>query len=104
MPTFAFWHVNARVSPKMIADLAREWDVDVLALAEHEGDDEALRRVLNESTERLYFPDPGLSDRLTIFTRFPAEATRLVRDAPGIAIRHYGLPGDGVLAVLVHIP
>ena len=38
MPALAFWNVNARVSPETIAVLAREWDVDILILAENETD------------------------------------------------------------------
>jgi hypothetical protein len=104
MPTLAFWNVNARVSPKTIAVLAREWDVDIIILAENETDRFAIQRELNEDTERLYFTDPGESDRLTILTRFHPPLRCLVRDSPGVAIRHYHLPlGESFLVVAVHL-
>jgi len=70
MPTLAFWNVNARVSPEIISALAREWDVDIIILAENEVDRFDIQRKLNEDTDRLYFSDLGESDRLTILTRF----------------------------------
>jgi len=104
MPTLAFWNVNAKVSPKTIAVLSREWDVDIIILAENETDRFEIQRKLNEDTERLYFTDPGESDRLTILTRFQPEPHCLVRDSRGVAIRNYRLPlGESFLVVAVHL-
>jgi hypothetical protein len=104
MPTLAFWNVNAKVSPETIAVLAREWDVDIIILAENETDRFAIQRKLNQDAERLYFTDPGESDRLTILTRFQPGLLCLVRDSPGVAIRHYQLPlGESFLVVAVHL-
>ncbi len=104
MPTLAFWNVNARVSPETIAVLAREWDVDIIILAENETDRFEILRKLNADANGLYFSDPGQSDRLTIWTRFRPEPFCLVRDSPGVAIRHYSLrPGESFLVVAVHL-
>jgi hypothetical protein len=104
MPTLAFWNVNAKVWPETIAVLAREWDVDILILAENEIDPFEIQRKLNEDTDRLYFPDPGESDRLTILTRFQTDPTCLVSDSSGVAIRHYRPPpGESFLVVAVHL-
>ncbi len=105
MPVLAFWNVNANVSPKMIAALAREWDVDVLVIAECGVEAETLRKALDEHTARLYFSDHGVPNRLTILTRFRTGPAALVRDAPRIAIRHYQMPvGESFLLVAVHLP
>src|SRR5580658_2839618 len=116
MPTLAFWNVNAKVSPETIAVLAREWDVDIIILAENETDHFEIQRRLNEGTDRLYFTDPYGSDRLTILTRFrppdssypdadlEAEALCWIGDDQGVAIRHYHLPlGESLLVVAVHL-
>jgi hypothetical protein len=104
MPTLAFWNVNAKVSPDTIAILAREWDVDILILAENEADRFEILRKLNEGAGRRYFPDPGESERLTIFTRFKVDRTCLVSDSVGVAIRHYRQPpGESFLVVAVHL-
>jgi endonuclease/exonuclease/phosphatase (EEP) superfamily protein YafD len=104
MPTLAFWNVNASVSPETIAALAREWDVDIIILAENETDRFEILGKLNEGAERLYFSDPEASDRLTILTRFQTDAACLVRDTVGLAIRHYRRPpGEGLLVVAVHL-
>jgi endonuclease/exonuclease/phosphatase family metal-dependent hydrolase len=104
MPTLAFWNINARVSPETIAVLAREWDVDIIILAENETDRFKILRKLNEDTDRLYFSDRGKSDRLTILTRFQADPASVVTNPPGIAIRHYRLPvGESFLVVAVHL-
>ena len=83
MPTLAFWNVNAKVSAETIAVLARERDVDIIILAENETDRFKIKEKLNEDTDRLYFTDPGESERLTIFTRFQADRLCLVRDSSG---------------------
>ena len=104
MPTLAFWNVNAKVSAETIAVLAREWDVDIIILAENETDRFKIKEKLNEDTDRLYFTDPGESERLTIFTRFQADRLCLVRDSSGVAIRHYRMPlGESFLVVAVHL-
>ncbi len=102
MPTFAFWNVNANVPAEMIIALAQEWDVDILVLAECQADPEFLVK-LNES-ERRYYPDPGESNRLTILTLFRSDLQCLVRDSPGVAIRHYGLADEqSFLMAAVHL-
>jgi hypothetical protein len=104
MPTLAFWNVNAKVSPKTIAVLAQEWDVDILILAENATDRFEILRLLNEDTDRLYFADLGESDRLTIFTAFEPEPLCLMGDRPSAAVRHYRLnPGESFLVVAAHL-
>jgi hypothetical protein len=104
MPTLAFWNVNASVSPETIAVLAREWDVDIIILAENEMDRIEILGSLNEGADLLYFSDPGESARLTILTRFDPGPLCLVRDSPGVAMRHYRLrPGESFLVVAVHL-
>jgi len=63
MPTLAFWNINAKVSSEMIAALARKWDVDILILAENNAEPSEIRGKLIEDVDRLYFTDPGESDR-----------------------------------------
>jgi endonuclease/exonuclease/phosphatase family protein len=105
MPTLAFWNVDANVSPSRVAALAREWDADILILAENKIATGAVLGELNRGASRLYFPDIGLPDRLTILTRFQPEPSALIRDSLGVSIRNYRMPlSDSVLVVAVHLP
>jgi hypothetical protein len=93
------------VAPQDIATFAREADADILVLAENTTPAADLLRALNAGVLRRYFPDDGFSNRLSIFTRFRAGPMTLVRDSPGVAIRHYSLPlGESLLLVAVHLP
>lgn len=104
MPTLAFWNVNGSVSPARVAALAREWDVDILILAENENAVPAILRELNRDATRFYFSDIGQSDRLTILTRFLPDPSILIRDSPGVSIRNYHMPlSDSFLVVAVHL-
>jgi hypothetical protein len=104
VPTLAFWNLKCNVSPEIVAVWAKEWDVDILILAENETDPYRNQQTLNQDTDRLYFADPGVSDRLTILTRFEPDPTCLISDWPGVSIRHYRLPlGESFLVVAVHL-
>jgi hypothetical protein len=88
----------------MVAAFAREWDVDILVLAEDKNEPPAVVRELNHGAQRLYFSDLGESDRLTILTRFQPQRWSLIRDSFGVSIRHYRMPlGDSFLLVAVHL-
>ncbi len=104
MPVFAFWNIDKNVPPERISAFVREWDVDILVLAENQTSPSELRRTLNTKAERLYFQDIGESTRLTILTRFRVDRTTLVRDSHGVAIRHYQMPlGASILLVAAHL-
>lgn len=104
MPTLAFWNTDGNVSPQRITAFAREADVDILILAENESPVADIIKELNSSAEKLFFPDVGESKRLTILTRFQTDSNCLIRDSPGISIRHYQMPlSDDFLVVAVHL-
>jgi len=104
MPTLAFWNTNENVTAEAIASLAHEWHADILVLAENKLSVPEVLRALNAGVESLYFPDPGYSTRLSIFTRFCADKNVLIRDSHGIAIRHYEMPlGESLLLVAAHL-
>ncbi len=104
MPTFAFWNISNNVSIEHISAFALEHDVDVLALAESKIPTHDLTDSINQNTDRIYFNDIGISDRLTILTRFNIEKTMLIMDKPHFSIRHYNMPlGESILFVGVHL-
>ncbi|HYL74879.1 MAG TPA: endonuclease/exonuclease/phosphatase family protein [Bryobacteraceae bacterium] len=104
MPTLAFWNVNPNVKPATVAAFALECDADIVILAESGAETSEILQLLNADASRFYFPDIGVSDRLTILTRFQPERSCLIRDTFGVAIRHYQLPlGESFLVVAVHL-
>ena len=105
MPTFAFWNLQNNVDAASVASFASEQDVDVLVLAENSLSLNKLIRALNSNVKRLYFPDVGVSKRLTILTRFHVKAEAcLIRDSFGVSIRHYQMPlGLSFLVVAAHL-
>lgn len=104
MTSIAFWNLNRRVQPLSIRSLVCEHDIDILILAEYSGSVEALRDTLNHGVDRLFFPDVGNSQRLTILTRFDPTRDCLIRDTEGISIRHYRFPlSPSLLVVAAHL-
>ncbi|PHR98731.1 MAG: hypothetical protein COA78_25805 [Blastopirellula sp.] len=104
MPTFAFWNVNKNVSAENISAFAHERDVDILVLAENEIPVSKLVSQINTKSNRPYFQDIMISDRLTIFTRFQPGNSSLIQNKPGVVIRHYQMPlGESFLVVAVHL-
>jgi hypothetical protein len=104
MPTLVFWNVDGNVSLARVSALARECEADILILAENNNAVPDLLQELNRDASRLYFPDIGQSDRLTILTRFLPDRSILIRDSPGVSIRNYRMPlGDSFLVVAVHL-
>jgi hypothetical protein len=104
MPTLVFWNLDGNVSAATVAGLARQCDADILILAENKNGIPDILRELNHDASRLYFSDIGQSDRLTILTRFLPDRSILIRDSPGVSIRHYTMPlGDSFLVVAVHL-
>jgi Endonuclease/Exonuclease/phosphatase family len=104
LPTLAFWNIAGNVAPATVAAFAHESDADILILAENEIPKEWLVLALNSRVNRYYFPDPGPSGRLTIFTRFLADPSTLVSDYGRVSIREYRMPiGGSFLVVAVHL-
>lgn len=105
MPNFGFWNLDGNVKSHEVAAFAHERDLDVLLLAENSNRVVSLLKALNHNQERLYFSDPGNSDRITIFTRFKTSTKAcLLRDGPGVSIRQYKLPiGQNFTVVAVHL-
>ncbi len=89
----------------MIGDLVREYDVDIVALAECEIDESNLLYRLNVGQERKYYPIDILPSRVKIYSRYDAGYFEPIRDVGGITIRHLRLPGsEGILLIGVHLP
>ncbi len=104
MTVIAFWNVHKMRSPKLIVELSRKCDADILILAECLVPQQDLLHSLNHEEDRVYFPDPGNSERLTICSRIQDEDTDLILDEFDVAMRQYRPPGaDKILVVSVHL-
>ena len=105
MAVIAFWNLNKRRRQGLIGDLVREYDVDIVALAECEIDESNLLYRLNVGQERIYYPIDILPSRVKMYSRYDAGYFEPIRDVGGITIRHLRLPGsEGILLVGVHLP
>lgn len=105
MATFLFWNIRRQKILDHIVVLAHTYNVDVIILAESNISADSLQMALNENQSALYFPDPGFSTQLQIYTRYLYSFFKPIRDMGGIAIRHLIPPvGRDILLVIVHLP
>ncbi|MGP8052127.1 MAG: hypothetical protein ACLPYB_16165 [Desulfobaccales bacterium] len=105
MATFLFWNIKGKQIVDRIVTLAHTYSIDVLMLAESSIAIDIMGIALNAGQKELYFPDPGFSNKIQIFTRYLHSFVRPVRDSGGIAIRYIKPPiGQSVLLVAVHLP
>lgn len=105
MAVVAFWNINKRNRQGLIGDLVREYEVDIVALAECEIDEGKLLYRLNIGQERKYYPIDIIPSRVKIYSRYDAERFEPIKDSGGIIVRHLSLIGsEGILLVAVHLP
>jgi hypothetical protein len=104
MLTLVFWNINKHAPLEQVSHLAHEQAADVVILAESHHSTKDLLPALNAGQQRLFFPDPGLSTKLVILSRFTDDRVRRVRDSGGVSIRQYSPPlGDSILVAAVHL-
>ncbi len=102
---FLFWNVGKRSLGSVLLSLVQSTKANVLALAEHEDDDHAFLRALNER-EINYFALPTIGcTRIKVFTDVEPSCFRPKREADRYSIREFSKPGyQSFLLALVHLP
>jgi hypothetical protein len=104
MANFVFWNINKKPIIDYIVTLSHAYKIDILMLAESDIPQDIMLKVLNTDQEEFYFPDPGFSSKLQIFTRYLRTFVKPLRDSGGIAIRHIEPPvGNSFLLAVVHL-
>ena len=75
MPTsrFLFWNLNRKPLAVTVAELAEEHQVDVVILAETDGDVVRLQTALNDVGDADFHLPPSWCPTITIFTRFSGD-------------------------------
>ena len=100
-----FWNVNRKNLLGELHELSRQYDVDILILAESPLSDVDILTTLNADQKRKFLLPLNLSERLSIYTRFVRKSVIPVSDAGGIAIKRIVPPlGPDFLLVAVHLP
>jgi endonuclease/exonuclease/phosphatase (EEP) superfamily protein YafD len=105
MITILFWNVGATSRREQIADLAVNYDVDVVLLAEVADTPFELLQSLNRISTSYSYVKPLGNNRFSIFVRFPEEFIGTLREDNRWTIRRLNPPGlDELLLAVVHLP
>lgn len=99
MSKILFWNINGHPIGHIVAELAQEYDVDILALAESFLDEKKMLEPIG------YHRIDSLSERIKMYSRYPLEYFEPIWDDGNISIRQLNLPAsDSVLLVAAHLP
>lgn len=99
-----FWNLNRKDLLGELPALTRQYDVDILILAESVLSDVDVLTALNSGQKRKFLLPLNLCERLSIYTRFLRKSVIPVSDAGGIAIKHIVPPlGPDFILVAVHL-
>jgi len=94
-----FWNINGHPIGDIVAELAHEYDVDILALAESSLDEKKMLEPIG------YHRIDELSERVKMYSRYPLEYFEPIWDDVNISIRQLNLPAsDSILLVAAHLP
>lgn len=106
MAKILFWNTNKKELSKIIAQICREYDIDILILAEPGMDDVMLQKHLKNETQTVYIaPFNELSSRnIKFFFRYPTESIKPISDSYGVSIRELRSPlASPMLIAAVHL-
>lgn len=94
MTTFLFWNVNKQPLAQLVADIAHEHRVDVIALAESgEIPPAALLELLNATDVEYFYVLPEGCDKVALYTRFSPNFIPKQHTDERLTIRKLELPG-----------
>ena len=104
MTRFLFWNINRQDLTENICRLADRHGLDVLILAESPLNPRALEVILREQCTLRYYYSHGNCERIQMYTSFPSENIRPIREGARFTIRTMVLPSKvEVLLVGVHL-
>ncbi len=104
MTNFLFWNVNKKPLENLIKELAFQYDVDIILLAEYVSNPTKLLIELNNE-DFGYFLAPSFCSKIHIFSRFREEFFPAISESDRITVRNLKLPGlQDILLAVVHFP
>lgn len=105
MVTFLFWNMNREARLEVLARLVERHGIDVLVLAECTARTPDLCDALNSGGRAAFHPNPGVRERVQIFSVFDPEQIREIRAGARYTIRHLQIPArPDVLLAAAHLP
>ena len=105
MTRFLFWNINRRPLASLIVGLATEYNPDFVLLAESQIPDDEILSALNNGQDGLFYPAPGITDRIKIYSRHPPQFITPVGDFFRFSVRHVHVPTEkDFVLVAVHLP
>ena len=104
MTNFLFWNVNKKPIENLIKELAFQYDIDVILLAEYESDPTKLLLTLNKDSFGYFLAKSNCS-KIRIFSKFRDEFFPAISESDRLTIRNLKLPGlQDILLASVHFP
>jgi hypothetical protein len=107
LPTtkFLFWNINRKPVADVVAELAENYRIDVVMLAESVIAKRRLLATLNSAAGNGFHLSTGVSKGITVLTRFSREFLRPVFESDHISISRVKLPARlELLLAAVHLP
>ncbi|MBL8150129.1 MAG: hypothetical protein JNN15_09405, partial [Blastocatellia bacterium] len=104
MLTFLFWNTNKQKKAlEIIFELAWDYEVDILMLAESIFEPQEILTKLNDR-KTLYSFSKGECKRIQIFTRFSHTFVKPLSEGEKYAIRHISRPArEDLILVVAHL-
>lgn len=101
-----FWNLGLTATPAIVASLAKEYEPDIIVLAESRHINAAiLVEALNIGSGFLYQIPFSVDERFRFFVRMPLRRVRPVYDGPYLSIKHVRpVLGQDFLLAAVHLP
>lgn len=105
MVKILFWNVAKRVQPHLVKSICDEHEVDILALAELDGDVPTFVEKINIRALRTFHEVQSIAKRVTILSRLPIGSIEPLSDDEQIFVRKITPPiGKDAVLVAVHFP
>lgn len=107
MVAVLFWNINKNaLALPLLADLAAQYDIDIIVLAECATAPATLLYQLNNGRDNTYFYSASIGcDKIVVLTRFHSDLIQSISESPRVTIRHLTLPGvtDILIAATHHV-
>jgi endonuclease/exonuclease/phosphatase (EEP) superfamily protein YafD len=105
MITILFWNVGQQSRREQIAQLAVNFDVDIVLLAEVVDEEAELLRALNQVEVKYNYAPARINAKILVFARFPKEFITPLVETDRLTIRRLNPPGmEEILLAAIHFP
>ncbi|MBS1834636.1 MAG: endonuclease/exonuclease/phosphatase family protein [Acidobacteria bacterium] len=102
---FLFWNINKKPLQTLVADAAREYNADVVVLAELADDPRVFCDLLNHEYPGFHPASPNLCERVKVFFRFDPAKSETIYESRWVTAHNLWLdPLRPLNLVGVHLP